>query len=95
MPSRDLILSSGYLAFARHVGFLRAVETAGVEVGAICGTSSGALAAALWAAGMPARELGAELSAHRPARLQRFPNQVAALIVFTAQALCRAASDSR
>lgn len=67
MICRDLILSSGYLAFARHVGFLRAIEAIGIEVGALCGTSSGALVAALWAAGMPGREIGAELSAQRPA----------------------------
>ena len=64
---RDLILSSGFLAFARHVGFLRAVEESELAVGAICGTSSGALAAALWAAGLPARRVGRELSARAPA----------------------------
>ena len=69
--SRDLILSSGFLAFARHVGFLRAVEQSGLEVGAVCGTSSGALAAALWAAGMPAERIGRELSARAPARSLR------------------------
>lgn len=68
---RDLILSSGFLAFARHVGFLTAVERAGVEVGALCGTSSGALAASLWAAGMPAAEIGRELSARPPIRSMR------------------------
>ena len=67
----DLILSSGFLAFARHVGFLSAVEEAGVEVGAICGTSSGALVASLWAAGMPAERIGEELSARPPARWMR------------------------
>ena len=67
----DLVLSSGFLAFARHVGFLRAVEEADVEVGAICGTSSGALVASLWAAGMPAEEIGAELSVHPPVRWMR------------------------
>lgn len=68
---RDLILSSGFLAFARHVGFLTAVEEAGIEVGALCGTSSGALAAALWATGMPAEAIGRELSARAPARVLR------------------------
>lgn len=69
--SRDLILSSGFLAFARHVGFLRAVEGAGLETGAICGTSSGALVASLWAAGLPAERIGEELSARPPARWMR------------------------
>lgn len=68
---RDLILSSGFLAFARHVGFLRAVEEAELAVDAVCGTSSGALVAALWAAGMPAAQIGAELSAHPPIRWMR------------------------
>jgi len=68
---RDLVLSSGFLAFARHVGFLSAVEEAGLEVGAVCGTSSGALAAALWAAGMPAAEIGRELSSQPPIRSMR------------------------
>ena len=49
----DLVLSSGFLAFARHVGFLDAVEARGIEVGGICGTSSGAMIGALWAAGQP------------------------------------------
>ncbi len=68
---RDLVLSSGFLAFARHVGFLRAVEEAALDVGAVCGTSSGALVAALWAAGMPAEEIGRELSARPPIRSMR------------------------
>ncbi len=68
---RDLILSSGFLAFARHVGFLRAVEDSGVEVGAVCGTSSGALVASLWAAGMPAERIGKELSVRPPIRWMR------------------------
>ncbi|MFQ5526813.1 MAG: patatin-like phospholipase family protein [Thermoanaerobaculia bacterium] len=69
--SRDLILSSGFLAFARHVGFLRAVEDSRIQVGAVCGTSSGALVGALWAAGWSADEIGSELSAHRPIRWLR------------------------
>lgn len=53
----DLVLSSGWLAFARHCGFLAAVEDAGIEVGGVCGTSSGALAGALWLAGHSAAEV--------------------------------------
>ncbi|MBX2798852.1 MAG: patatin-like phospholipase family protein [Myxococcales bacterium] len=53
----DLVLSSGFLAFASHAGFLAAVEEADLAVDGICGTSSGALTGALWAAGMPAREI--------------------------------------
>jgi predicted acylesterase/phospholipase RssA len=63
---QDLILSSGFLAFAAHCGFLAAVEEADLPVGAVCGTSSGALVGALWSAGMPAREILADLAARRP-----------------------------
>ncbi len=62
----DLVLSSGFLAFAGHCGFLRAIEESGVEVDGICGTSSGALVGALWAAGIPATEIGDRLSSRRP-----------------------------
>lgn len=53
----DLVLSSGFLAFARHAGFLAAVEECGARVQAVCGTSSGSVCAALWAAGMPAADV--------------------------------------
>ncbi|MEW5847781.1 MAG: patatin-like phospholipase family protein [Myxococcota bacterium] len=53
----DLVLSSGFLAFARHAGFLAAVEARGFHVEALCGTSSGAVCAALWAAGRSAAEI--------------------------------------
>lgn len=62
----DLILSSGYLAFARHAGVLAAVEEARLDIDGLCGTSSGALAAALWAAGLSAERVAAELSALPP-----------------------------
>lgn len=62
----DLLLSSGFLAFARQCGFLTAVEDAGLPVDGVFGTSSGALAGALWAAGMPARDIADELSAATP-----------------------------
>ncbi len=62
----DLVLSSGYLAFAAQAGFLCAVEDAGLEVNGVCGTSSGALAGLLWAAGIPAQQILAELVAAPP-----------------------------
>ena len=62
----DLVLSSGFLAFAAQAGFLAGVEDVGVEVDGLCGTSSGALAAALWSAGMPAEELFGELCQRTP-----------------------------
>lgn len=64
----DLVLSSGYLAFAAQAGFLAAVEDAGLEVGGVCGTSSGALAGALWVAGLPAERVLEELTSTRPLR---------------------------
>ena len=64
----DLVLSSGFLAFARQVGFLGAIEEVGIAVGGICGTSSGALAGALWAAGVPAKHIGDLLKEPAPLR---------------------------
>lgn len=65
----DLVLSSGFLAFARQAGFLAAVEEAGLPVDGVCGTSSGALAGALWASGLPAAAVAEELSRRQPWQL--------------------------
>jgi predicted acylesterase/phospholipase RssA len=62
----DVLLSSGFLAFARHAGVLAAVEDAEIKVDAVVGTSSGALVGALWAAGVPAREIAATVACTRP-----------------------------
>lgn len=66
----DLVLSSGFLAFAAHAGFVAAVEDAvgagALAVDGVCGTSSGALVGALWASGMPAAEILAMLTARAP-----------------------------
>ena len=68
----DLLLSSGFLCFSSHVGFLTALEDSGApRPEAYVGTSSGSLAAAFAAAGMSAAEVGAELSAQRPISLVR------------------------
>jgi NTE family protein len=53
----DLILSSGFLAFGRHIGFFRGLEAMGVEHEAIVGTSSGSIVGALYAAGHRPREI--------------------------------------
>ena len=66
MATTDLILSSGFLAFAAHAGFLRGIEDVEWPVEGLCGTSSGALAGALWAAGMPASEILALLCDRPP-----------------------------
>src|SRR5262249_26959677 len=67
----DVVLSSGYLAFARQIGFLDALEASGLPVEAVCGTSSGAMVGALWAAGHSAERIAHEvprppISALRP-----------------------------
>jgi predicted acylesterase/phospholipase RssA len=67
----DLVLSSGFLAFALHTGFLKAVEEAGVPVAGIMGTSAGALAGSLFAAGYSAERVAQELSAVPPIQLLR------------------------
>lgn len=52
-----LVLSSGFLAFARHIGVARAYADLGRRPHRISGVSSGALIGALWAAGFPADEM--------------------------------------
>jgi hypothetical protein len=53
----DLILSSGFLAFAEHGGFLEAVEKSGVKIGGVMGTSAGALTGSLYCAGYTPKEV--------------------------------------
>ncbi len=67
----DLILSSGFLAFARHVGVLRALEHRQIEVDGICGTSSGALVGSMWASGVDTNVLAERLSAQTPISMMR------------------------
>jgi predicted acylesterase/phospholipase RssA len=62
----DVILSSGFLAFARHLGVLHAVERRGIAVQALVGTSSGALVGALVQAGHSLDRVGALLSEKAP-----------------------------
>lgn len=62
----DLLLSSGFLAFARHCGVLQAIEEAELPIDGVVGTSSGAMIGALWSAGAPAREIAARISAQTP-----------------------------
>ena len=65
----DIVLSSGFLAFARHLGVLRATERNGLSVDGVCGTSSGALIGALWASGRSTEEIAEELRVLRPMQL--------------------------
>ena len=65
----DVVLSSGFLAFANHAGFLQAVEDAGLDVRGVMGTSAGALSGSLYAAGYAPHEVAAELSRVAPIQL--------------------------
>ena len=62
----DLILSSGFLAFARHVGVIQAIEEKGVAVTGVCGTSSGAMIGSMWAAGHSVDFIRKEANLPRP-----------------------------
>lgn len=64
----DLILSSGFLAFARHLGVLEALRARDVETEAIVGTSSGALVGALFQAGMTLPAMSDLLGGRPPLR---------------------------
>ncbi|KAL3138940.1 hypothetical protein ABBQ32_005753 [Trebouxia sp. C0010 RCD-2024] len=72
-PKYDLVLSSGFLAFAAHSGFLKAVEESKVPVASIVGTSSGAISGSLYAAGYSAEQVATELGRVAPIQLLR-PN---------------------
>lgn len=67
----DLILSSGFLAFARHLGAIEAILAEGVRIGAVVGTSSGALVGALVQAGLTPEAVRRLLSEHPPLRYMR------------------------
>ena len=65
----DLILSSGFCAFARQAGVLAAVDDFGIQIDRCVGTSSGSLAASLYAAGYTPLQIADELSKRRPISL--------------------------
>ena len=60
------MLSSGFLAFAYHAGFLAAVEDLSLVVGGVMGTSAGALTGALYAAGYSPSAVAEILSESSP-----------------------------
>ena len=68
----DVILSSGFLAFARHIGVFDAINECGIEVDAICGTSSGSMVGALYAAGYTPDQIAEELHIPRPITMVNF-----------------------
>lgn len=65
-PTVDVVLSSGFLAFAAHSGFLQAVADRGLAVRGCMGTSAGALTGALFAAGYAPSELASVLAERPP-----------------------------
>ena len=84
----DLILSSGFLAFARHAGVLAALETQKISINAVVGTSSSSLVGALWCAGLPVARISEALARHRPITLMR-PNPTPWRGVFRLDAMIR------
>jgi predicted acylesterase/phospholipase RssA len=70
MP-RDLILSSGFLAFARHLGVVQALRAANELPAAVVGTSSGAVVGALTCAGVPPETILRDLEGMIPWRGMR------------------------
>ena len=56
-------LSSGFFGFFAHAGVLGALEQVGLRPAAVAGSSAGALSGGLWAAGVDAAEMQAELAA--------------------------------
>lgn len=57
----SLGMSSGFFGFFAHAGMLSALEEAGFAPARVTGSSAGALVGGLWAAGLSARAIGAEL----------------------------------
>lgn len=58
-------LSSGFFGFFAHAGVLAVLESEGLSPVRVVGSSAGALAGGLWAAGVPAARLREELLALR------------------------------
>lgn len=64
----DVLLSSGFLAFARHLGFLDALRQQDIQPDAIVGTSSGAMVGALHLAGLSADDIATTVASRAPLR---------------------------
>ncbi len=58
-----LALGAGFFGFFAHTGLLLALEQAGLRPARVTGVSAGALAGGLWASGLAATDLAAELHA--------------------------------
>ncbi|HCF58883.1 MAG TPA: hypothetical protein DFS52_12940 [Myxococcales bacterium] len=66
MSGPSLVLSSGFLAFARHAGVALGLERLAVRPSRICGVSSGALVGALLAAGHSASAISGLVAGTTP-----------------------------
>jgi predicted acylesterase/phospholipase RssA len=55
----DIVLSSGFLAFAQHCGFLQAANDLQLPINSIMGTSSGAMIGSMYSAGHTPKEIAA------------------------------------
>jgi NTE family protein len=53
----SLAMSSGFFGFYAHAGFIKALEANALKPSCLHGASAGALTAALWAAGLKAKEI--------------------------------------
>ena len=60
-----LVLSAGFFGFYAHTGVLLALEQSGLRPRRVVGTSAGAIAGGMWAAGLPASQLAATLASLR------------------------------
>jgi NTE family protein len=67
MAPFTLGMSSGFFGFFAHAGMLSVLEEEGLAPARVCGSSAGALAGGLWAAGLPARRICDELLSLRRA----------------------------
>jgi len=56
-----LALSAGFFGFFAHTGVVSVLEEEGLLPAKLCGASAGALVSALWASGVPASSIEAEL----------------------------------
>lgn len=52
MEKFDIYLSSGYLSFAAHLGFMKAIEDENIKINSISGVSSGAIIGSLFSNGL-------------------------------------------
>jgi predicted acylesterase/phospholipase RssA len=88
----EILLSSGFLAFARHIGFRKAFVEQGGMVTGICGTSSGSVVGALWASGISEEKMCELLHVPRPISKMR-PNWFFWQGLFRMDALIETLSD--